>query len=93
MSGKYILEGHKSKTNLADEDTRAFDGRRFATVEKAAAKARVLLVKDNALGLTVIYKEGPNGAREGIKLIFKSEDGTIEDTPLYWGGDDCCYEG
>jgi hypothetical protein len=93
MAGKYFLEGHKPKTKLDDEDTQVFDERAFPTIEEATAMAKELLEKDENLSLTVIYKEGPEGSREGVKFIFKTEDGTIEDTPLYWGSGDCCSEG
>jgi hypothetical protein len=93
MSGKYILEGHKPKKDLEDEDTVAFDARAFPTLAKATAKAKELLEKDQTLGLTVIYEEAPDGTREGIKFIFRNEDGTFEDAPLFWGGGDCQYEG
>jgi len=93
MSKKYFIEGHKSKMNLEDENTLVFDGEGFETVEKASAKAKEYLEKEKDVNLTVIYKEDADGTREGIKFIYKGQEGEIEESELFWGCGDRCFEG
>jgi hypothetical protein len=93
MSKKYFIEGHKSKTNLEDENTLVFDGESYETVEKATAKAKEYLEKEKDVSLTVIYKEDLDGTREGVKFIYKDEEGKLEESSLFWGCGDRCFEG
>lgn len=93
MSITYFVEGHRAKASLEDEETLKLDRRGFETVEEATLEAKDLLEKEQDMGLAVIYKEGPDGSREGVKFIYKEEDGTFEDFPLYWGSCDECFEG
>jgi hypothetical protein len=64
-----------------------------ATLEEATLKAKDFLNKDKDLGLAVVYEQNPDGTREGVKFIYKEEDGTFEDFPLYWGTCDTVCEG
>jgi len=93
MSVKYFVEGHRPKTTLEEEETLKTDLRGYETIEEATIKAKDLLEKEQDLGLAVIYKESPDGTRDGVKFIYKDEDGGFEDFPLYWGSCDGCFEG
>ncbi len=93
MSAKYYVEGHRPKTALEDDETLKIGGLGYETIEEATLKAKELLEKEQDMGLVVIYKEGSDGTREGIKFLYKEEDGAFEDLPLYWGSCDRCFEG
>ena len=93
MSAKYFIEGHRPKKSLEDEETLAIDREGYETLEDATIKAKDFFEKESDLGLAVIYKEHPDGTREGVKFIYKEEDGTFEDSPLYWGACDTVCEG
>ncbi len=93
MSTQYLIEGFKSKTTLDEEDTKILDFRQdFGSLEEAAAKAREFFEKDRQLGLAVIYRHGPAGDHQGLKFIFKNQEGSFEEADLYWG-DWLCREG
>jgi hypothetical protein len=90
MSEKYSVEGHKSRTAIDDDNTELFlltDVSR--TLDEAVAKARECFGKDSQLGLAVIYKENPQGDRQGLKFIFKNSEGKLEEADLYWGNWEC----
>jgi hypothetical protein len=93
MSVKYFVEGHRPKTHLEDEETLKIGGLGCETIEEATLKAKELFEKEQDMGLAVIYKESPDGTREGVKFIYKEDDGAFEDFPLYWGSCDRCFEG
>jgi hypothetical protein len=93
MSHKYFIEGHKSKTKIEDEETLVFDRESFKTVEDATTKAKEYLEKEKDISLTVIYKEDLDGTREGVKFIYKDEEGKLEESTLFWGCGDRCFEG
>ena len=93
MSGRYSIEGHKSKTRLEDEETLAFNRQGFKSLEEATANAKEFFAQDQDLGLAVIYKQEPDGTSAGVKFIYKDEEGTLEDFPLYWGSCERCNEG
>ena len=93
MSVEYFVEGHRPKTNLEDEETLKIGRWGYETIEEATLEAKGLCEKEQDLGLAVIYKENPDGTREGVKFIYKEEDGTFEDFPLYWGTCDTVCEG
>jgi hypothetical protein len=90
MSKKYFIEGHKPKTKLEDENTLVFDGEAYSTIDEATAKAREYFQKQKDLGLTVIYEQDPDGTREGIKFIYKDEEGKLEESSLFWRAGDRC---
>ncbi|MBN2199691.1 MAG: hypothetical protein JW747_07585 [Candidatus Aminicenantes bacterium] len=93
MSTQYYIEGFRSKTTVEEEGTRIFEFRQeFPSVEEASAKAREFFAKEEKLGLAVISKYSPSGDHEGVKFIFKSQEGQIEEGDLYWG-DWYCREG
>jgi len=90
MSHKFFVEGHKPKTKLGDENTLVIDHEGYETVEEATTKAKEFFDKEKDLGLTVIYKEDPDGSREGVKFIYKDADGKLEESTLYWGCRERC---
>lgn len=92
MSGTYFVEGHRPKTSVQDEETLTFNYHGCATVEEAMAKAKEFFEKEQDLGLAVIYRKELDGTSEGVKFIYKDEDGTFEEFPLYWNSCDRCCE-
>jgi hypothetical protein len=93
MRVKYFVEGHRPKTNLEDEETLKICGLGYETIEEATLQAKDLFEKEQDMGLAVIYKENPDGTREGVKFIYREEDGAFEDFQMYWGSCDRCFEG
>jgi len=92
MSGKYFVEGHRPKTSVQDEETLTFNYHGYETVEEATAKAKEFFDKERDLSLAVIYRKEPDGTSQGVKFIYKDEDGSFEDFPLYWNSCDSCRE-
>jgi hypothetical protein len=90
MNKKYFIEGHKPKTKLEEEDTLVFDRESYATIEEATARAREYFEKEKDLGLTVVYKKDPDGTKQGVKFIYRDEEGKLEESFLYWGAGDRC---
>ncbi len=93
MSESYFIEGHKSKTRLEDEETLVLNRQGYTSLDEATAKAKELFAHDQDLGLAVIYKREPDGSAAGVKFIYKDEEGTLEDLPLYWGSCERVSEG
>ena len=85
------LREHLRRMEIRELEAR--DRRGYETIEEATLKAKDLLEKEQDLGLAVIYKESPDGTRDGVKFIYKDEDGAFEDFQLYWGSCDSCFEG
>jgi len=85
MSGKFYIEGHKSKENWEDENTLIVEGSEgFNSLEEATTKAKEYFDKQKELGLMVIYKKGSEGSKEGVKFIFKNDEGSLEESDLFW---------
>jgi hypothetical protein len=85
MSEKYYIEGHRSKASLEDENTLIIEPQEgFNTAEEAARKARQFFEQQGELGLTVIYREEETGEKEALMLIFRGEEGTLEEMPLFY---------
>jgi hypothetical protein len=85
MSRKFYIEGHKSKENWEDENTIIIESSEgFKTVEEATIKAREYFDKEKDLGLMVIFKKGSLGSKEGVKFIFKNDEGSLEESLLFW---------
>jgi hypothetical protein len=85
MSRKFYIEGHKSKENWEDENTIIIESSEsFKTVEEATIKAREYFDKEKDLGLMVIFKKGNLGSKEGVKFIFKNDEGSLEESLLFW---------
>jgi len=85
MSGKFFIEGHKPKQSLEDENTLLIESEEaYPTVEEATAKAREYFDREQDLGLMVVYTMDAEGTKEGVKFIFKNDEGQLEETDLYW---------
>jgi hypothetical protein len=85
MTNKFFIEGHKSKQSFEDENTLVLESDEgFATVEEATEKAREYFDKEKDLGLMVIYTLDDEGTKEGVRFIFKNEEGQLEESDLYW---------
>jgi hypothetical protein len=85
LKGKFYLEGHKSKANWEDEDTLVVQAEKgFDTLEEATARAKEYFESEKELGLAVIYQQDAEGAKEGIKLIFRNDEGQLEESALFY---------
>lgn len=85
MSRRFYIEGHKSKENWEDENTIIVESNEgFKTVDEATTRAREYFDKEEELGLMVIFKRGSEGSKEGVKFIFKNDEGNLEESLLYW---------
>ncbi len=85
ITGKYYVEGHRSKADWEDENTLIIqDDHGFETLEQAAAKAREYFETEKELGLAVIFQRDEEGAKEGIKMIFRNDEGNLEESTLFY---------
>jgi hypothetical protein len=85
MKGPFYIEGHKSKTDWEDENTRLFEGdTEYVTLEEATAKAKEYFEKRADLHLVVIYKQDALGVREGARMIFRNDEGQLEESNLFF---------
>ena len=85
MSGKFYIEGHKSKENWEDENTLIVEGGEgYSSLEEATEKAREYFDHQKELGLMVIYQKDSEGSKEGVKFIFKNDEGSLEESDLFW---------
>jgi len=84
-SGKFYVEGHRSKAGWEDESTLIVPAdQAYNTLEDAAAKAREYFEKQNDLGLAVIFQQDAEGSKEGLKLIFRDDEGELEESDLFY---------
>ena len=85
MKGKFYIEGHKSKGGWEDESTLILqDDKGYGTLEEATAKAKEYFEKEKELHLTVIYQEDRDGNKEGAKMIFRGDEGALEESLLFY---------
>jgi C4-type Zn-finger protein len=85
MKGTFYIEGHKSKGGWEDETTLILqDDKGYSTLEEATAKAREYFEKEKDLHLAVIYQEDKMGTKEGAKMIFRDDEGALEESPLFY---------
>lgn len=85
MKGKFYIEGHKSKDGWEDELTLILqDDKGYGTLEEATTKAREYFDKETGLHLAVIYQEDDQGNKVGAKMIFRGEEGDLEESPLFY---------
>jgi hypothetical protein len=85
MAGKFYIEGHKSKENWEDENTVIIESSEdFSSLEEATTRAKEFFDKEKELGLMVIFREGREGSKEGVKFIFKTDEGNLEESDLFW---------
>lgn len=84
MSERFYVEGHKPKTSLEDDNTLIIEqDKGCKTLEEATRMARQYFEKEKELGLAVIYKEDAEGIKRGVKLIFKNNEGELEESCLH----------
>jgi hypothetical protein len=85
MSRKFYIEGHKSKENWEDENTIIIEsGDGYDTLEEATKKAREYFDKEKELGLMVIFQKDSDGTKDGVKFIFRTDEGSLDESDLYW---------
>ena len=83
MQDKILIEGHRPKSALEDEETLVIPpGESFDSVSSAVKKAREYLKEKKDLGLVVVYREQPDGFKEGLKIVFRNDEGKIDETRL-----------
>jgi hypothetical protein len=83
--GKFYVEGHRSKAGWEDESTLIVPADKgYDTLEDAAAKAREYFEKQTELGLAVIYQQDDEGAKEGLRFIFRNDEGALEESDLFY---------
>lgn len=85
MKGKFYVEGHRSKGGWEDESTLVLkDDKGYPTLDDATAKAKEYFEKDKDLHLAVIYQEDKDGTKEGAKMIFRGDEGDLEESLLFY---------
>ena len=85
MKGKYYIEGHKSKGGWEDEITLILqDDKGYGTLEEATTKAKEYFEKEKDLHLAVIYQEDKMGTKEGAKMMFRDDEGALEESLLFY---------
>jgi hypothetical protein len=85
MKGSFYIEGHKSKTDLEDESTALFEGNTGSdSLEEATAKAKEYFEKEKDLHMVVIYKQDKLGVKQGARMIFRNDEGQLEESNLFY---------
>ncbi|HUU37586.1 MAG TPA: hypothetical protein VMW46_05210 [Candidatus Desulfaltia sp.] len=85
MKGEFYIEGHKSKTDWEEETTLILqDDKGYSTLEEATAKAKEYFEKEKDLNLVVIYQQDKLGTREGARMIFRNDEGHLEESNLFY---------
>jgi|GEM_PF-998814 len=85
MKGRFYIEGHKSKGGWEDESTLILhDDKGCGTLEEATTKAREYFEKEKDLHLAVIYQQDQEGMKVGAKMIFRGEEGGLEESLLFY---------
>jgi hypothetical protein len=85
MKGKFYIEGHRSKGGWEDEITLILqDIQGYGTIEEATGKAKEYFAKEKDLQLVVIYQQDDSGTREGAKMMFRGEEGELEESLLFY---------
>jgi len=85
MKGKFYIEGHKSKGGWEDEITLILqDDKGYSTLEEATTKAKEYFEKEKDLHLAVIYQQNNIGTKEGAKMMFRGDEGELEESLLFY---------
>ncbi len=85
MKGEFYIEGHKSKGGWEDESTVILqDDKGYGSLEEATAKAKEYFEKDDELHLAVIYQQDQEGTKEGAKMMFRGDEGELEESLLFY---------
>lgn len=83
--GKFYVEGHRSKSGWEDESTLVLPADKgYDTLEDAAAGAREHFLAHAELGLAVIFQQDADGVKEGLRFIFRNDEGEIEESDLFY---------
>jgi hypothetical protein len=85
MKGKFYIEGHKSKGGWEDECTLILqDDKGYSSLEEATVKTKEYFDKDKELQLAVIYQKDQEGTKEGAKMMFRGDEGDLEESLLFY---------
>jgi hypothetical protein len=85
LRGRFYVEGHRSKSGWEDESTLIVPADRgYGSLEEAAAKARKDFETIAELGLAVIFQQDADGTKEGLKFIFRDDEGGLEESDLVY---------
>lgn len=85
MRDKFFIEGHRSKQSFEDENTLLIESKEaYSTLEEASTRAKEYFDQEPDLGLVVVYTIDAEGTKEGVKFIFKNDEGELEETELFW---------
>ena len=85
MTGKFYIEGHRSKSDWEDESTLILqDDKGYSSLEEATVKAKEYFEKQTELQLAVIYQKDEEGTKEGTKMIFRGDEGELEESLLFY---------
>ena len=85
MKGKFYIEGHKSKGGWEDETTLILqDDMGYSSLDEATAIAKTYFEKDKELSLAVIYQQDSLGTKEGAKMMFRGDEGELEESLLFY---------
>jgi hypothetical protein len=84
MKGKFYIEGHKSKAGWEDESTLILqDANGYATLDQATTRPRNIS-KRIKTHLVVIYQEDKDRNKVGAKMIFRGDEGALEESLLFY---------
>jgi hypothetical protein len=85
MKGKFYIEGHKAKGGWEDETTLILqDDKGYGTLDEATARTKEYFEKDKDLQLAVIFQQDKDGNKEGAKMIFRGDEGALEESLLFY---------
>jgi len=83
--GKFYVEGHRSKAGWEDESTLIVPAEQgYDTLEEAMVKARGYFEIRSELGLAVILQQDADGTKEGLRFIFRNDEGGLEESDLLY---------
>ncbi len=83
--GKFYVEGHRSKAGWEDESTLIVPADQgYDTLEDASARAREHFDTEKAMGLAVVFQQDAEGTKVGLRLIFRNDEGEIEESDLFY---------
>ena len=83
--GQFYVEGHRSKSGWEDEGTLILPAERgYDSLGDASAKAREYFESRPEMGLAVIFQRDDDGTKEGLKFIFRNDEGELEESDLLY---------
>jgi hypothetical protein len=85
LKGKFYVEGHRSKSDWEDESTVIVPAETgYDTLEEATAKAREHFDTQKEMGLAVIFQQDAEGTKEGLRFIFRNDEGELEESNIFY---------